>query len=310
MIKSIDTINKKIKISFNRKNHEKIAAYLYRRDKCVEKVMYVDQDSIEFDHVVDNSIYHIVGYIRDVNHHEVTVEVSNYFLPLNEGYREIYSKVLLESPNVLITSYDQGSDITFITFNGTRTTKKTKSFGLNFVLEQGWNCICVHQDNDSQYQDLSLELFYEAVKDYIIDQKVFTYGVSLGGYCAIYYGGIINAKIIVGSPKNSAHPEYLHERFEKLSFRHKNIIETPKSQQELVILYDPFQLEDVKFIGNEILPHYSEAILIPLLKAGHRVFEPLARKRLLKNYIRLLVSSSDIFFVNNSLLREYFSNND
>lgn len=44
-----------------------------------------------------------------------------------------------------------------------------------------WNLISVAQDNDTQYQSLSLEEFYDAVKPIIVGKEVYTYGASLGG---------------------------------------------------------------------------------------------------------------------------------
>lgn len=139
---------------------------------------------------------------------------------------------------------------------------------------------------------------------------MYTYGVSLGGYCAVYYAGIINANVIAGSPKNSAHPRYLGPRFKKLKFKHKNIQDITRSTGNAVILYDPYQLEDVSFINNEILPLYPNAFFLALPNAGHRILEPLARKKLLKNYIYSLVNSTDYFLINNELLRKYLSIKD
>lgn len=308
MFKLITGENKDIEVVFNRNKNEQIASYLYRRDKCIEKVMYRDTDIINFNHIVEEYIiYYVVGYIRDSHTKEVTISNREYFYIKNGDLIQIPKNILFESDNVLINFYDQKSDITFITFNGTKTTKKTKSFGLNFVLENGWNCICVHQDQDSQYQELSENDFYDAVKNSIVNKEVYNYGVSLGGYCAIYYAGIINANVIAGSPKNSAHPNYLNERFKSLKFNHVDIKDTQKTGKRIVILYDPYQLEDVRFIGNEVLPFYKNSFLVPLPKAGHRVLESISEKNILKKYIISIVNNKKTFEVNNDLLRSFNS---
>lgn len=308
MIELIDQVNGKIKLYFNSRQTVKIAAYLYRRDECVEKIMYQEGENILLSTDIEEGIiYYVVGYIRDIHTKEITSSEKIYFYSCNGKIINVETSILLESDNVLIRSYDQGSEITFVTFLGTRTTKKTKPFAMNFAIENGWNCISVHQDNDTQYQELSTQQFYDAVHNSVDGKTVFMYGVSLGGYCAVYYAGIINANVIAGSPKNSAHPKYLGERFHSLEFKHQNISDLSSSSGQVIILYDPYQLEDVAFINNEILPSYPNAFLLALPNAGHKVLEPLAQKKLLKPYIISVVKSTDLFLLNNGLLRDYLS---
>lgn len=164
MIKLIDKINKRITVYFNKTDNEKVAAYLYCRDVCIEKIMYLDCDQVSFsEDIQDDIIYYVVGYKRDINTKKIIKSDKSYFYFSDGNIINIKKEVLFENDNVLIKAYSQESNITFITFLGTKTTKKTKPFALNFVIENGWNCISVHQDNDTQYQDLSEQQFYDSV---------------------------------------------------------------------------------------------------------------------------------------------------
>lgn len=113
---------------------------------------------------------------------------------------------LYESKNSLIEHYDLNSNVTFAVFNGIGSTKNSIPFGLGFLIKKGYNVLACYQDNDSQYQDLSVESFYESVSNVLEGKRAFTYGASLGGYCAAYYAGVINATVICSAPRNSAHP--------------------------------------------------------------------------------------------------------
>ena len=81
--------------------------------------------------------------------------------------------VLIDEKNYRITYYERKSDVTFITFNGTKTTKETEPFGLSFIMQNGWNLISVAQDNDTQYQDLCLDDFRNVVTPIIINKEVY-----------------------------------------------------------------------------------------------------------------------------------------
>ncbi|WP_045453034.1 hypothetical protein [Psychrobacter sp. JCM 18903] len=92
---------------------------------------------------------------------EKTIEeekvVKKFFFKVNEDHStKVFSNnILFESENFKITEYDQGSDITFVTFNSAHTDKTSSPFGGDFILSEGWNLISVQKDNRNQYQDLT-----------------------------------------------------------------------------------------------------------------------------------------------------------
>lgn len=183
---------------------------------------------------------------------------------------DIVCHVIADEENYRIKSYSQGSSIIFITFNTTRTTKESAGFGVNFCLSKGFDVISVSQDNDTQYQFLSREKFLNIIAPYIKGKdKVVCYGSSLGGYCALYYGGAIDCKIIAASPKNSAHPDFKLKKYECLEFKHD--LKMPASENKAFVVYDPKRGSDRLFIDELVRPAFKNAEYLDLPFAGHAV---------------------------------------
>ncbi|MEC7120811.1 MAG: hypothetical protein VXW65_13060, partial [Pseudomonadota bacterium] len=93
----------------------------------------------------------------------------------------------------------------FITFGTAADDLDSEPFGMDFLLSYGYDLIFVAQENTNRYQDLSFETFEEIVAPVVKCgryEKVYTYGVSLGGYSALYYSGCINAIAFAASPLN------------------------------------------------------------------------------------------------------------
>lgn len=96
-----------------------------------------------------------------------------------------------------------------ITFATIRDDKANSGFGTNFLLKHGYETIYVSPSKYSNFQRLSKEEFLELVWPYIVGREVFTYGTSIGGYAAVYYGSVIGANIIAMAPRLSIYPELL-----------------------------------------------------------------------------------------------------
>lgn len=139
------------------------------------------------------------------------------------------SQTIANEPSYWVTLHQgqQPSELLLITFGGTDTKLTGQGFGTDFALKNGYDTIYVAQKPGSQYQHLSAQAFCEAVDPLIHNyRRVVTYGASLGGYAALYYGSSINTKVIAASPKNSAHPflRGKRTRFEDLEFVHENLL--------------------------------------------------------------------------------------
>src|SRR5699024_10743524 len=78
-------------------------------------------------------------------------------------------------------------------------------FGSEMIMSTGFDHIYVAQRKHTQYQFLTAEDFSSIINDVINGKDVYTYGSSLGAYCAIYYRDEINAYILDMSPLITAH---------------------------------------------------------------------------------------------------------
>lgn len=201
-------------------------------------------------------------------------------------------EVLAEGEGYLITYHPAKvkSDKLIISFGGLPSSKTRTGFGSDFAIKSGYHHIFVAQAPGSQYQELSLEAFRDAVMPICEGKDVYTYGSSLGGYCAIYYAGIINAQAIAAAPKNSAHPSLKHNLKKPVEFKHHEMVDTPKSDRAPIIIYDPYQREESRFIEKLILPAYPNAELVKVPYSGHLVLQVMSNHKLLKLFLHEVIN--------------------
>lgn len=269
-----------------------VAFYLKHNNVFIEKKLYEIKKEHVFDKKVRSGTISVLFFFKDRFNSIDKYETNLYRYNESDNLLEsIHVEILAECENYRLTHYNQDSDITFVTFNGTKTTKRTMPFGMNFIIKNGWNLISVAQDNDTQYQDLSLEVFYNAINPAIFQKTVYAYGVSLGGYCALYYGGSINATIIAASPKNSAHPSINLARFKNLNFNHKSFSEVPTTEKEVYITYDPLISADMNFISDIVSLAYQAPNYLPVENGTHMILQSFLKADVLKIYIYSIVYS-------------------
>lgn len=197
----------------------------------------------------------------------------------------IQKQTLVDTTNHRITYFQhpEKSAKLVITFDAHGHVLRDKGFGSDMLIESGYDHIFVSHSLNSQYQSLDIEEFCNAVSPITSSYEVYTYGSSLGGYCAVYYAGCIGARAIAISPRNSAHPSISNPIFSELSFTHCDIDQTPLSFISPIIIFDPFQEVDLAFIYNYILPAYPNAELHEVPYAGHLIAEALLEIGEIKN---------------------------
>lgn len=207
-----------------------------------------------------------------------TKGISKEIIADTPGYRVVFYRQAVK-PNKLIITFDaHGHDI------------RDVGFGCDVSLESGFDNLFISHRLNSQYQELSLDEFADHVLPLVEGYDVYTYGSSLGGYCAIYYAGVINAKAIALSPRNSAHPSINSSYFSHVTFSHTDLVKSPSSQHPPVILYDHVQEIDRRFIHDFIVPAYPEARLVDMPYAGHLIAEALLELGLLKTVVLDLIN--------------------
>lgn len=216
--------------------------------------------------------------------------------PLKPSITDNRSYTLADAPGYLITYHksNQEADTVVISFGGLPSKKTPTGFGSKFILKQGYDHIFVAQEAGSQYQELSLDEFRDAVQPYIEGKKVFTYGSSLGAYAALYYGGAVDAAIIASAPKNSAHPSMRKAKYSDIEFKHSELSEVPKSTIPPLVLFDPYREEESQFIEKWVTPAYSDAHLLQLPYAGHTVLNTMKESGVLKKFINTYVQKGEV----------------
>ena len=201
-------------------------------------------------------------------------------------------RVLAESSGYLITYHPakEPSNKLLITFGGLPSSKTRTGFGSDFAMKKGYHHIFVGQAPGSQYQDLSLDHFRDAVLPVCKGKDVYTYGSSLGGYCAVYYAGIIDAQAIAAAPKNSAHPTLKHNLKKPVEFKHLPVVDAPKSSKPPIVIYDPHQREESRFIEKLIKPAYSDMKLVEVPYSGHLVLQVMSEHGILGKFIENIIN--------------------
>lgn len=195
-------------------------------------------------------------------------------------------KVLESCESYLITYEPSGGDTVVVTFDPFGAGFQEKGFGSDFCVSKGWSNIHVSQKPGTQYQELSAYDFRSALIGVVENyDNVVAYGASLGGYCALYYGGVINAKILAFSPRNSAHPVIAKGPFSKIKFKHNEIKELPLSCFNPVVLLDPYQDKDLVFYNSCVRPAYPDANVVEVPFGGHRLAEALKEAGCLSSFV-------------------------
>ena len=163
-----------------------------------------------------------------------------------------------------IIFYDNDSDVVFITFHGITGTLNSEPFGQSYLSKKGFSVIACFQEAGSSYQFLSFDRFKKAVTPVLENKKIFLYGSSLGGYCALYYSGAVNGTVIAASPRISEHPilqELNNKKSDDGLFKHAQFKDLPKTNKKIHIFHDSTNKVDAVFLNEIIKKQISSELL-------------------------------------------------
>jgi hypothetical protein len=162
------------------------------------------------------------------------------------------------------------ADTLVITFSTAREDYDFEPFGAHFLAGQGFAHLHFGQAWGSNFQELSLDEFQKIAASFCVGKTIITYGSSLGGYAAIFYGGTINARAIAATPINPGHPIAVHpSKRAGMQFKHPEIVASPRSSHDPIILYDDEVPTDHRFVETCILPAYPNAKRMIIKHCGH-----------------------------------------
>lgn len=184
-------------------------------------------------------------------------------------------KILAENPDFRITFHaaNRQHDPLVVTFAGQPGQMADRGFGTDFALRNGFDTVYVAQRFESHFQGLDLETFQRTLAPYAAGRRVVCYGSSLGAYAALYYGGTIDADILAGAPMLPSWTGFDHPKYRDLPRTHIPLTDIPKSTDTPIIVTDPMEPPDVKFMQGTIWPAFPNARIIKLPYAGHTVFK-------------------------------------
>lgn len=188
-------------------------------------------------------------------------------------------------------------EVLVITFGGQPSGIASSGFGTGWCLQYGWDTIYVAQKHGTQYQQLDLKSFAEAVLPVADGRDIVCYGSSLGAYAAIYFAGAIDARVIAAAPMLPAWPP-LGRDADAIPLLHQPLSAAPKTTRSPIVLYDPMVPADRKMIDQMIRPAYPNGRYVELEFAGHTVLQSLNRSKLLKPFIIGAIERDEVIEIN------------
>ncbi|HCA00642.1 MAG TPA: hypothetical protein DEO68_00335 [Halomonas campaniensis] len=190
-------------------------------------------------------------------------EASNSMAEVRVLYRSDDYYITLHYP---INSVGQTIIVAFDTIDGVYSEK---GFGVNFCLANNLPVIFVSHKERTFFQGVSKKLLYNILHPYLIGKDVVTYGSILGGYAAIYYADVLNARAFAISPRCSADPKF-KKKFGKNNldeniFLHDFLSTKNNGKQKYhFFTYDPFNSRD---------DYYFKEVIFPSLNGSFKVLE-------------------------------------
>ncbi|GAB3063664.1 CapA family protein [Salinicoccus sesuvii] len=184
-------------------------------------------------------------------------------------------KILASNKNYKITYYcneSVKSSKCIVTFGEISSNLDEEGFGSSVILKEGMDHIYVAQKRGTQYQFLTADKFCSIVEPSLVNKEVYTYGSSLGAYCAIYYGGAIDAHILAMSPRIPAHPiidKLMDQRFKNRGFKHEELESTERTSGRICVFYDRNNYIDNHYVDFFLRPAYPAAEYLHIQNSGH-----------------------------------------
>jgi len=195
--------------------------------------------------------------------------------PAVDHVRESASSVtvLLETADTRIEHFRRGGEggTLVVTFDPILYLADRPPFGQEFLRKQALDVVAVRKKTENFYQPLSRQDF-EAVVGPVSARyaRVVSYGSSLGAYAALYYGRDEPWTVIASSPRNSTHPVFGVDHWqERQRFLHERLDPARPARCNAIILFDPCDPMDRRYLDGEVLPQFPAAEVIRVPYSGH-----------------------------------------
>ncbi len=183
-----------------------------------------------------------------------------------------------------------------ITFDAAKIRWNEKPFGFKLLQRQNVDIIAVRKKTKKDYhQDLSKDAFDQTIKELAggYDNK-FSYGYSLGAYSALYYTSEMNCQILALSPRLPIHPIYGTKEDKGKQTLHHTLSHKFNDKAFPIIIYDPKNKTDRKYVEESLLTSYPKAQLKKLPYGGHRMTFHLLSMGVLKEYVLTFINEGSV----------------
>lgn len=181
--------------------------------------------------------------------------------------------VLLEDEHTRIEHFHRGGEggTLVVTFDPILYDWHRPPFGHEFLRKQALDVVAVRKKQENFYQPLSRAAFAAAVRPVAAQYaRVVSYGSSLGAYAALYFGRDEPWTVIASSPRNSSNPQFGSKAWQKrIAFQHERFLPETSPRCEAIILFDPRDKLDRRYIEGEVLPQFGQAQVVRVPFSGH-----------------------------------------
>lgn len=204
------------------------------------------------------------------------------------------STVLLDDEEIRIEHFQRGGagGTLVVTFDPIAYSWDRPPYGHEFLRKQALDVIAVRKKSENFYQPLSREAFDAAVSPVAARYaRVFSYGSSLGAYAALYFGRDEPWTVIASSPRNSSHPEFGNKVWQKTTvFRHERFSPQVPARCRAIILFDPRDAVDRRYLDGEVLPQFAHAEVLRVPYSGHPSNHVLAEMGFIAPFVRAVLA--------------------
>lgn len=205
--------------------------------------------------------------------------------------------VLLDDEHMRIELLARGGDTgaLAITFDPLLYLWTKPPFGHEFLQKQGLDVVTVRKKAENFYQPLSREAFEAAVVPVAARYaRVVAYGSSLGAYAALYFCRDQPWTVIASSPRVSVHPVFGAKAWQQRGqWRHQRFRADEPARCHAVILYDPYDPIDRRYLDGEVLPQFPRAEVVRVPFAGHPANQFLADIGYIAPYVRAVLAGNE-----------------
>jgi hypothetical protein len=244
------------------------------------------------------ALWQVIDTIRDYFYRYPFNLLKALFLIIEYCEAAIVIKQILTSHDddriTLLQAGDQPAERVIISFGGQPSDLSDVGFSSRFALENDWDNIFVAQRHGTQCQGLPLETFRDTVLPIIADREYLSYGVGLGGYCALYYGGAIDARVLAAPPMLPDWRPLNILFYADLPMTHAELWDLPHASRPLVVMFDPERPPDQFLVTHMVLPTYPQARLVRIPFGGHAVLLALAKLGCFKPMMMGIIEHDEI----------------